>query len=398
MVQRTKDLEWLKAWRGYEAVKIITGVRRCGKSTLLLQYRDVLIAEGVAESNILGMNFEDLDYVRLRQPEVLNQHIKDYFKEQKEPCYLLLDEIQVVEKWEEIINSLRLDKRFDIVVTGSNANLLASELATRLSGRYVQHMLLPFSLSEARELDPDLTLDDYIRFGGFPSVLQLDTERKKLTQLTDLTDSILFKDIMLRGNISNPILLQNLSSYLFDTVGNRSSVRKITNTLNSLSGEKTRQETIAKYIGFLEDAFLLYEVQRYDLRGKAILGREPKYFAVDPGIRTVLTSMTSKNLGSILENLIYLELRRQGQRVFVGQDGDLEIDFVSENEGQRLYIQVALSILDEGTAEREFKPLKHIDDNFPKYVISLDSLDLSRDGIRHISAERFLMGQISLSH
>ncbi len=396
MVFRTKDLEWLKEWRGGEAVKIITGVRRCGKSTLLLQYRDELIEEGIPESNILCMNFEDLGFMRLRQPDELNRHIMDYFKEQKDPCFLLLDEIQVVESWEEVINSLRLDRRFDIVVTGSNANLLGSELATRLSGRYVQQMLLPFSLAEAREIDPNLTLNDYIRFGGFPSVLQLDTERKKLTQLTDLTDSILFKDIMLRGNIANPIVLQNLSSFLFDTVGNRSSVRKITNTLNSLSGEKTRQETIAKYITFLEEAFLLFEVHRYDLRGKAILGREPKYYAVDPGIRTVLTSTDSRNLGFMLENLVYLELRRQGHHIFVGQEGDLEIDFVTESEGQRIYIQVALSILDEGAADREFKPLMQIDDNYPKYVMSLDTVDLSRSGIKHVSAERFLLGQISL--
>jgi hypothetical protein len=396
MVIRSKDLAWLKAWRGDEAVKIITGVRRCGKSTLLLQYKEELIYDGIPESNILDMNFEDLGYIRLRQPDELNRHIAEKFENLAGPCFLLLDEIQMVERWEEVINSLRLDKRFDIVITGSNANLLASELATRLSGRYVQQMLLPFSLAEAREMKPGLSLNDYIRFGGFPSVLQLDTDRKKLTQLTDLTDSILFKDIMLRGNVANPIVLQNLSSFLFDTVGNRSSVRKITNTLNGLSGEKTRQETIAKYIGFLEEAYLLYHVQRFDLRGKAILGREPKYYAVDPGIRTVLTSTDSKNLGFIIENLVYLELLRQGHRVFVGQVGDLEIDFVTENEGQRVYIQIALSILDEGTADREFKPLMQIDDNYPKYVMSLDTLDLSRSGIRHVSAEQFLMGQISI--
>ncbi|HAL73973.1 MAG TPA: hypothetical protein DCM45_02635 [Clostridiales bacterium] len=396
MVIRRKDLQWLKDWRGDEAIKIITGVRRCGKSTLLLQYRDELVADGISESNILIINFEDLRFYQLRRPEELNRFINEYFQNQKESCYILLDEIQIVEKWEEVINSLHLDPRFDIVITGSNANLLASELATRLSGRYVQQMLLPFSLAEAREIVPELSLNDYIRLGGFPSVLQLDSEQKKLTQLTDLTDSILFKDIMLRGNIANPVVLRNLSSFLFDTVGNRSSIRKITNTLNSLNGENTRQETIAKYIGYLEEAFLIYQVQRYDIRGKAILGREPKYYAVDPGIRTVLTSADSKNLGSVLENLIYLELRRLGYRVSVGQEGDREIDFVIENEGQRRYIQVALSILDEGTAEREFKPLRIIDDNYPKFIMSLDSLDLSQSGIRHISAERFLLGQVSI--
>lgn len=396
MIRRKKDLEWLKEWRGYEAVKIITGVRRCGKSTLLLQYRDDLLEQAVSESNILYLNFEDLDNIRLRHFEALNNYIMNYFIDQDGPCFLLLDEIQIVEKWEEVINSLHLNKRFDIIVTGSNAKMLASELATRLSGRYVQQMLLPFSLAEAREMIPDLSLNDYTRFGGFPSVLQLDTERKKLTQLTDLTDSILFKDIMLRGNIANPIILQNLSGFLFDTVGNRSSVRKITNTLNSLNGENTRQETIAKYISYLEEAFLLYQVQRFDLRGKAILSREPKYYAVDPGIRTVLTSNDSRNLGFILENLVYLELRRQGHRVFVGQEGELEVDFVIENQGQRIYIQVALSILDETTAEREFKPLMQLDDNYPKYVMSLDTIDVSRSGIKHISAESFLMGLITL--
>jgi uncharacterized protein len=396
MVYRRKDLDWLHAWRGEEAVKIITGVRRCGKSTLLLQYLDELVNSGIPETNILTMNFEDLGFIKMRQPEALHRHIHDHFKDQKGPCYLLLDEIQVVEKWEEVVNSLHLDPRFDIVITGSNSNMLASELATRLSGRYVQHMLLPFSLAEAREMNPGLTFNDYLRFGGFPSVVQLDTESKKLTQLADLTDSILFKDILMRNNVANPIVLKNLSSYLFDTVGNRSSMRKITNTLNSLSGEKTRQETIAKYVHFLEEAFLLFELQRYDLRGKAILGREPKYYAVDPGIRTVLTSSDSTNTGFILENLVYLELRRQGHRVYTGQTGELEIDFITEKEGHRIYIQVALSILDEGTANREFKPLMHIDDNYPKYVMTLDTLDLSQSGIRHVSAEQFLMGKLSI--
>ncbi len=396
MISRKHDLEWLKSWRDHEAVKIITGVRRCGKSTLLMQYRNSLKDDGVQESNILCMNFESLDTIDLRSAEKLYQYIKAYFNGQSDNCYLLLDEIQIVEGWEEVINSLRLDRRFDMILTGSNAKILASDLATRLSGRYIQHMLLPFSLAEARKMNPEISLNDYLRFGGFPSVLQLDSERKKLTQLMDLTDSILFRDIMLRGNITNPIVLRNLSSFMYDTIGNRSSVRKITNTLNSLSGEKTRQETVAKYIKLLEDAYLIYEVQRYDLRGRAILGREPKYYAVDPGIRTVLTSADSKNLGFVLENLVYLQLLRLGYRVFVGQEGDLEVDFIAEAEGQRVYIQVALSILDEKTAAREFKPLQVIADNYPKYVMSLDHLDMSQSGIQHVFAEDFLLGQIKL--
>lgn len=393
MVFRTKDLEWLKEWRGNEAVKIITGVRRCGKSTLLLQYRDVLIADGVNETNILLINFEDLAYSALRQPEELSRYVAAFFERKDGPFYLLLDEIQIVKQWEDVINSLRLDRRFDIVLTGSNANLLAAELATRLSGRYVQQMLLPFSFSEAREENPGLTLQDYMRYGGFPGVVRLDTERKKLTQLNDLTDSILFRDIMLRGDVANPIVLQNLSRFIFDTLGNLISVRKITNTLNSLSGEHTRQETIAKYIRYLEEAFLIYPVQRFDLRGRAILAREPKYYVVDTGIRTVLTSPDSRNLGSVLENVVYLELLRRGYRVFVGKIGEPEIDFVTEKDGHRMYLQVSLSILDETTAEREFRPLMLIDDNYPKYILTLDTIDLSRSGIRHVSAESFLAGQ-----
>ena len=396
MVRRTRNLAWLKAWENNDVVKIITGVRRCGKSTLLHQYRDDLLHEGIPATNILLINFESLDILHLRRAEILHQYIKDYFQAKQGPCHLILDEIQMVERWEDAVNSLRLRPDLNLVLTGSQAAMLASELATRLSGRYVQQMLLPFSLAEAREMNPELTFNEYMRFGGFPSVVQMDTERKKMTQLTDLADSILFKDILLRGNIANPIVLRNLSSFLFDTVGNRCSVRKITNTLNSLSGENTRQETIAKYIGFLEEAFLLYEAQRYDLRGKAILGREPKYYAVDPGIRTALTSNDSRNLGFILENLVYLELRRQGYRVFVGQEGDLEVDFVAEGDGGRIYVQVALSVLDEGTADREFKPLMQIDDNYPKYLMSLDTLDMSRSGIRHLSAEKFLMGQVTI--
>ena len=392
MVLRTKNLDWLKEWRGNEAVKIITGVRRCGKSTLLMQYKDTLISDGIKESNILFMNFEDLAYLTLREPSELLRYITAFFEKKDGPFYLLMDEIQIVERWEELINSLRLDPRFDIVITGSNASLLASELATRLSGRYVQQMLLPFSYSEARAEDPSLTLDQYMRYGGFPGVVRLDSERKKLTQLSDLTDSILFRDILLRGDVANPIVLQNLSRFIFDTLGNLLSVRKITNTLNSRSGENTRQETIAKYIKLLEDAFLIYPVQRYDLRGKAILTREPKYYVVDTGIRTVLTSPDSQNLGSVLENLVYLELLRQGHRVFVGRIGETEIDFITEKDGSRMYIQVARSILDEGTAEREFRPLMLVNDNYPKYILTLDMMDLSRSGIRHLSAERFLAG------
>ncbi len=392
MVLRTKDLEWLKEWRGNEAVKIITGVRRCGKSTLLMQYKDTLISDGVKESNILFMNFEDLAYLTLREPSELVRYIMAFFEKKDGPFYLLMDEIQIVERWEEVINSLRLDRRFDIVITGSNASLLAAELATRLSGRYVQQMLLPFSYSEARMEEPNLTLDQYMRYGGFPGVVRLDTERKKLTQLSDLTDSILFRDILLRGDVANPIVLQNLSRFIFDTLGNLLSVRKITNTLNSRSGENTRQETIAKYIKLLEDAFLIYPVQRYDLRGKAILTREPKYYVVDTGIRTFLTSPDSQNLGSVLENLVYLELLRQGHRVFVGRMGETEIDFITEKDGSRMYIQVARSILDETTAEREFRPLILVNDNYPKYILTLDTIDLSRSGIRHLSAERFLAG------
>jgi predicted AAA+ superfamily ATPase len=226
--------------------------------------------------------------------------------------------------------------------------------------------------------------------------LQQDSDTKKQTQLEDLADSILFKDILLRGNIANPTILHNLARYLFDTAGSRSSVRRITHALNSLTGDTTRQETISRYIGFLCEAYLLYEVNRYDIRGKAILGREPKYYAVDPGIRTILTAPDSRTLGAVLENLVYLELIRQGFRVFIGQEGEHEVDFVAEKDGLRHYVQVSLSLLDERTAEREFRPLERIADNYPKHVLSLDTLDMSRNGIRHVSAEAFLAGTAKL--
>ena len=394
MIRRERDLKWLHEWRNKEVVKIISGVRRCGKSTLLRQYQQDLLNEGVPESRILFLNFESMDHVALRSAVVLHQYVNNHFKDQHEPCHVLLDEIQIVDNWEEAINSLRLDQRFDITITGSNATLLASELSTRLSGRYVQMMLFPFSLAEARQMNPELTMDEYLRFGGFPGVLSLETERMKRVWLSDLTDSILFRDIMLRGDVANPIVLRNLCSFLFDNVGNRYSIRKIANTLRSRSSEPAKQETISKYIRNLEEAYLLYEAQRYDLQGKAILGREPKYYVVDPGIRTVLTSSESRNIGFVLENMVYLELRRRGYQVYIGKEDDLEIDFVAELEGKRMYIQVALTLLDERTAEREFKPLMEVRDNFPKFVLSLDQLDMSRSGIRHLSAESFLMGDL----
>ena len=394
MIHRKEALAWLLAWQGHEAIKVISGVRRCGKSTLMTQYAQSLASSGVNKEQILHINFENMASLPLRQPEALNRHVLKAMEGQTGPCHLLLDEVQLVDHWEEVVNSLRLDRRFDLVITGSSAHLLASELATRLSGRYVQQMLLPFSLKEAREQAPGLSLQDYLRFGGFPAVTQLDSERQRMTLLTDLTDSILFKDILLRGDIANPLVLRNLTSFLLDIVGQRSSVRSITRSLNSHSGETTRQETIAKYIAALKEAYLFFEVQRYDLRGKAILGREPKYYAVDPGIRTALVAPDSRNLGAVLENLVYLQLLRQNYLVYVGQAGEREIDFMVEKEGQRAYIQVVLSAMAEDTARREFAAFDQVQDHYPKYLLTLDTLDLSRAGVRHLQAENFLMEEV----
>ncbi|MFR4807546.1 MAG: ATP-binding protein [Peptostreptococcus anaerobius] len=395
MIIRERELNWLKEWKNRDVIKVITGVRRSGKSTIMYQYKNWLQENGVSEKQIIYLNFENLDTIELHESIALHKYIKEKTKEDLE-YYLLFDEIQIVDKWEVAINSLNLDKKLDIVITGSNAKLLSSELATYLAGRYVSIIVYPFSLRESSLKDPNLTLQNYMTYGGFPGVIGVENNHSKSIILNDLLDSDLLKDVMLRNRINNGHLLRALASFIFQNSGSMFSIRKIANTIKSELGINSKEETISMYIEYLKEAYLIYELERYDLKGRKVFSRNNKFYGVDPGLRESLTSGGNKDYGHILENLVFLELLRRGYRIYTGEIEEYEIDFICEKNDELIYVQVSLNLMDEKTREREFRPLEMIADNYPKIILSLDSLDFSKSGIRNVNAEQFLKGDVDL--
>ena len=395
MIIRERELNWLKEWKNRDVIKVITGVRRSGKSTIMYQYKNWLQENGVSEKQIIYLNFENLDTIELHESIALHKYIKEKTKEDLE-YYLLFDEIQIVDKWEVAINSLNLDKKVDIVITGSNAKLLSSELATYLAGRYVSIIVYPFSLRESSLKDPNLTLQNYMTYGGFPGVIGVENNHSKSIILNDLLDSVLLKDVMLRNRINNGHLLRALASFIFQNSGSMFSIRKIANTIKSELGINSKEETISMYIEYLKEAYLIYELERYDLKGRKVFSRNNKFYGVDPGLRESLTSGGNKDYGHILENLVFLELLRRGYRIYTGEIEEYEIDFICEKNDELIYVQVSLNLMDEKTREREFRPLEMIADNYPKIILSLDSLDFSKSGIRNVNAEQFLKGDVDL--
>ncbi|WP_282925745.1 ATP-binding protein [Helcococcus kunzii] len=395
MVIRERELNWLKEWKDRDVIKVITGVRRSGKSTIMFQYKNWLQENGISDKQIIYLNFENLDTIELHESTALHKYIKDKTKEDLE-YYLLFDEIQIVDKWEVAINSLNLDKKIDIVITGSNAKLLSSELATYLAGRYVSMVVYPFSLKESILKDTDLTLQDYMTYGGFPGVAGIENNHSKSTILNDLLDSVLLKDVMLRNRINNSHLLRALASFIFQNSGSMFSTRKIANTIRSELGINSKEETVSIYIEYLKEAYLVYELERYDLKGRKVFSRNNKFYGVDPGLRTSLTSGKNKDYGHILENLVFLELLRRDYKIYTGEIDNYEVDFICDKNEEIIYIQVSMSLIDEKTREREFRPLKMIEDNYPKFILSLDTLDFSESGIKNINAEQFLKGEIDL--
>lgn len=395
MVIRERELNWLIEWKNKDVIKVITGVRRSGKSTIMYQYKNWLLENDISEKQIIYLNFENLETIELQEGIALHKYVKENTKEDLE-YYLLFDEIQIVDKWEVAINSLNLDKKIDIVITGSNAKLLSSELATYLAGRYVSMIVYPFSLKESRLINSDLTLQDYMKYGGFPGVLGIENYYSKSVILNDLLDSVLLKDVMLRNNINNSHLLRALASFIFQNSGSMFSIRKIANTIKSELGINSKEETISTYIEYLKEAYLIFELERYDLKGRKVFSRNNKFYGIDSGLRTSLTSGGNKDYGHILENLVFLEMLRRGYKIYTGEIDGYEIDFICEKNEEIIYIQVSLSLMDENTREREFRPLQIIEDNYPKIILSLDTLDFSKSGIKNINAEKFLNGEIEI--
>ena len=407
-IDRKEYLDFLVKSKDRQIIKVVSGVRRCGKSTLFEIYKDFLLENGVAKNQIISINFEDMDYKELTDYKKLYKYIKSKMIEDKRN-YIFLDEIQHVDKFEKVVDSLFIKENTDLYITGSNAYFMSSELATLLSGRYIELKMLPLSFKEyyqakleyekleQKENRISKTLiqyyNEYIVNSSFPYTLQLDSDLKNIHEyLSGIYNSVLLKDIVARLKISDVMRLESVVKYIFDNIGNLTSLSKIGNTLTSM-GRKTDAKTIEKYIRGLTDSLLVHEVSRYNIKGKEFLSTLSKYYVADLGLRQMILGNRNIDMGHILKNIIYLELIRRKGNVYVGQFDKNEIDFVVINSNEIEYYQVALTILDENTLKRELDAFKNIKDNYPKYLITLDDVMVNTDydGIKVVNALEWLL-------
>ena len=398
-IERKEYQEKLIAFRDKQVIKIITGVRRCGKSTLMELFQDYLKSQGVLEEQIVAVNLEDYDFYELRNPKKLHTYIKERLVQGK-MTYIFLDEIQHCEEFPEVVDSLHIKKDVDIYLTGSNAKMLSSEIATLISGRYVEISMLPLSFKEyvlstgsSSELARKYTT--YVETSSFPYALQLAGQPKELRDYLDgIYNTIVVKDIAQRNKIPDPMMLESVLRFIFDNIGNQLSTKKIADTMTS-NGRKIDVKTVEKYLKALMESYIVYQAKRYNVKGKQHLKTLEKYYAVDIGLRYLLLGTSSSDVGHILENIVFLELLRRGNEVFIGKIDDLEVDFVAMDGKQTTYYQVAASVRDEKTLARELASLEKISDHYPKIVLTLDE-DPQADynGIRRINALDWLMGTV----
>ena len=407
-IDRKEYLDFLVKSKDRQIIKVVSGVRRCGKSTLFEIYKDFLLENGVAKNQIISINFEDMDYEELTDYKKLYEYIKSKMIEDKRN-YIFLDEIQHVDKFEKVVDSLFIKENTDLYITGSNAYFMSSELATLLSGRYIELKMLPLSFKEYYQAKLEYekleqkenrilkTLiqyyNEYVVNSSFPYTLQLDSDLKNIHEyLSGIYNSVLLKDIVARLKISDVMRLESVVKYIFDNIGNLTSLSKIANTLTSM-GRKMDAKTIEKYIRGLTDSLLVHEVSRYNIKGKEFLSTLSKYYVADLGLRQMILGNRNIDMGHILENVIYLELLRRKGNVYVGQFDKNEIDFVVINSNEIEYYQVALTVLDENTLKRELDAFKNIKDNYPKYLITLDDVMVNTDydGIKVVNALEWLL-------
>ena len=397
MVERKEYLEELKRWKEKDLIKVVTGIRRCGKSTLFDLFIDYLKSIGVSEKQIIKINLEDADYDFKDYKELYN-YIKTNLIPDK-MNYVFLDEVQNVPEFQRAVDSLYIKKNVDVYITGSNAYLLSGELATLLSGRYIEIKMLPLSFKEYVSAFPNnnnyyqLFLE-YMRNGGMPGNLSIiDTNPNDIDKYMDgIFSTIVYKDIMARNNITDKILLENILKFIYDSIGSPISTKKISDTLTS-KGMSTSNHTVENYITAFIESFLIYKAERFDVKGKNLLARDYKYYVVDTGLRSyLLGKKADSDMGHILENIVYLELLRRGYKVYVGKVDDLEVDFVAENREGLKYFQVALSVRDDKVLERELKSLQRTGDHYPKYLLTLDmDLESDYDGITKINVVDWLL-------
>ena len=398
MLIRKKYLNQLIDGKDLNLIKVITGVRRCGKSTLLLQYKDYLISQNIPDEDIIYMNFESAKWYDIKDYKDLYNYIKKNVKNQNKK-YILLDEVQNVEKWEKAVNSLLVDINSDIYITGSNAYLLSSELTTLLAGRVLTIKIYPFSYKEFLEEysfknneDKFEKFDKYLKYGGMPMIVNMkDNENLILNYLSDLKEVVLKKDVINRNKIKDVVFLDNLIKYMSTVIGNLTTPNAIAEFMKK-NGTNISNETVDSYLNMLENAYFIYRVPRYELKGKQLLKTQGKYYFVDNGLKNIIAGISSYDTGSSYENLIYIELLRRGYEVYVGQYNDIEIDFIAIKPNEIVYYQVARSIMDEKVEEREKKSLLAINDNYKKVILTMDNVKNKQiDGIEVINIIDFLM-------
>ena len=384
MIERNEYLDELKRWKDKDLIKVITGIRRCGKSTLFELFIDYLKQTGVKDNHIISINLESPEYDFKDYKELydyVNEKIKD-----NDMYYVFLDEVQVVEKFEKAVDGLYIKKNVDEYITGSNAYLLSGELATLLSGRYIEIKMLPLSFKEyanyyKSEGDEKLYLK-YVNSSSMPYALKLDSQDEIDKYLDSIYNTIIVKDIAVRKKISDTGVLRSISEFMFASVGNLLSVKKIADTLTS-NGRSISVHTVESYLNSLVESFIFNKVSRYDIKGKQYLQSGDKYYATDVTMRYALLGRKNIDLGHILENIVYLELLRRGYKIYVGKFGDKEIDFVAENSRGIQYFQVAYTVRDEKTLERELSALESINDHYPKFILTMDvDPEVDYNGIR----------------
>lgn len=407
MIERKNYLEKLIAWKDEKVIKVVTGIRRCGKSTLLDLYKEYLKKNGAEDGQIVAVNFEDLENEALQDYKALYAYLSGSLRRGK-MTYIFLDEIQKVEGFEKVVDSLYIKENVDVYITGSNSWLLSGELATLLSGRYIEIKMLPFSFAEFYASrgggDADRLFADYMANGSFPYIATMDRTKEKIDMcLEGIYNTVIVKNIEERQNrkendpnrrkVSDISLLNNISKFLANSIGSPISVKRIADYITS-SGRKVSQNTIDGYIEALVQAYVFYQAERYDVEGKQLLKQNGKFYIVDLGLRRYLLPKREYDLGYSLENVVYLELLRRGYEVHVGKMGQTEVDFVAKKDDVISYYQITASLMEQTTFEREIKPLKRINDNYPKRILTLERFTLGNyEGIEVLNAVDWLLGE-----
>ena len=393
MIDRVEYLEKIKKWKDKDLIKVLTGIRRCGKSTLFSLYEQYLKETGVKDDHIISINLESLEY-DFKDYKDLYKYITDRIKDDGS-YYIFLDEVQNIENFQKVVDSLYVKKNVDIYITGSNAKLLSGELATLLSGRYIEIGVLPLSFKEYRDyysVEGDEKLyQKYINNSSFPYALKLNSEEEIDNYLDSIYNTIIIKDIATRKKITDINMLKSITEFLFSSIGGIMSVKKIADTLTS-NGRPISVHTVENYLESLTESYIFNKVTRYDIKGKQYLSTGDKYYATDVTMRYAILGRKNLDLGSVLENIVYIELKRRGYKVYVGKIGEQEVDFVAENKEGTSYYQVAYTVRDENTLKRELASLQSINNHYSKYILTMDvDPEVDYDGIRKMNVLDWLL-------